>query len=118
MRDKVTEEETSMDAAYIATARGMADYLLTKEHRGPGDTIDAAAYRLQTRFGVPSSLLMRLRHREVKDMLLSNFIALATAYQRATERMERAYAEEKKMAVDTRILRLADFVAGQETQEE
>lgn len=107
-----------MSGAYISEAKSMADFLLSKEHRGPGDTIEAAAYRVQTRFGVPVSTLMRLRHREVKDMLMSNFFALASAYKAATDKMERAYEEERRHAANPQLLRLADFVAGKETQKE
>lgn len=104
--------ECKMSAAYIDNAKGMASWLLHREHRGPGDTIDAAAHRLERRYGVPSALLMRLRHREVKDMLMSNFLALAQAYQSATERMERNLEHEKAMATNAHILRLALTVAG------
>jgi len=103
-------------AAYIGTAKGMADFLLSREHKGPGDTIEAAAYRLQSRFGVPSTVLMRLRHREVKDMLMSNFMALAAAYQSATERVEKAYQHEKSLAINPNVVRLAAFVSGEKTQ--
>lgn len=98
------------------TAKGMAEYLLTREHRGPGDTIEAAAHRIQTKFGVPVALLMRLRHRVVKDMLASNFIDLARAYQAAMEKVDRAYEHEKSLAVDPKIVRLAALVAGEKAE--
>lgn len=114
MSDKrFDREDKKMSTAYISTAKGMADFLLAKEHRGPGDTIEAAAYRVQTKFGVPVTVLMRLRHREVKDMLMSNFMALASAYQSAAAKIDGAYEHEKSMAVDAQIVRLADFVAGE-----
>lgn len=117
MRDKnQSREDKKMSAEYISTAKGMADFLLTREHRGPGDTIEAAAYRLQTRFGVPVTVLMRLRHREVKDMLMSNFMALADAYQRVSQKIDNAYEHEREVAIDPKILRLADFVAGKKTE--
>ncbi|QIG76682.1 hypothetical protein EVC28_058 [Rhizobium phage RHph_I1_23] len=117
MRDKnQSREDKKMSAEYISTAKGMADFLLTREHRGPGDTIEAAAYRLQTRFGVPVTVLMRLRHREVKDMLMSNFMALADAYQKVSQKIDNAYEHEREVAIDPKILRLADFVAGKKTE--
>lgn len=116
MGDKIFDRDNKpMSTAYISEAKGMADFLLAREHRGPGDTIEAAAHRVQNKFGVPSALLMRLRHREVKDMLLSNFASLATAYRRASEKIDRAYEHEREMAVDPKILRLADFVSGQKS---
>lgn len=115
MRDKIYEPESKMSAAYIYQAKDMAGWLLSREHRGPGDTIDAAAHRLERKYGVPSALLLRLRHREVTDMLMSNFMRLAQAYQAATERMERALEHEKALAVDPRLLRLVNIVAGTES---
>jgi hypothetical protein len=112
VRDKKQGWENKMSASYITAAKEMASFLLAREHRGPGDTIDAAAHRIQTRYGVPCAVLMRLRHREVKDMLLSNFMALAVAYHAACARVDRAYEVERSNAVNPKVLRLADFVAG------
>ncbi len=105
-----------MSVAYISEAKGMANFLLSREHKGPGDTIEAAASRVQRKFGVPSSVLLRLRHREVKDMLMSNFLALAGAYKAAKSKMERAYEHEREVAVDPKILWLADLVAGKKDE--
>ncbi|ASP84144.1 hypothetical protein CN221_11265 [Sinorhizobium meliloti] len=117
MRDKISDKESkTMSTAYISSAKGMAQFLLAKEHRGPGDTIEAAAARLQRKLKVPSSILMRLRHREVKDMLMSNFLALANAYSKACEKLDEAYEKERKFAVDPNILRLAALVAGKEDE--
>lgn len=117
MGDKGFDRENKkMGTAYISDAKNMADYLLAREHRGPGDTIEAAAYRVQSKFGVPSSVLMRLRHREVKDMLMSNFMALAQAYRAASDRIDKAYEKEREAAVDPKILRIADFVAGKKNE--
>lgn len=119
MRDKIFgRENKTMSTAYIGTAKGMADFLLSREHNGPGDTIEAAAFRVQTKFGVPVPVLMRLRHRDVKDMLLSNFMALANAYRAATDKLDKAYEHEKSMAIDPKILRLAAAVAGETLEEE
>lgn len=105
-------------SAYVSEAKEMANWLLKREHRGPGDTIEAAAYRLQTKYGLPVALLMRLRHREVKDMLISSFVAISSAYQAATDRMGKAYEHERAMAANPRVVRLADFVAGAGSQDQ
>jgi len=121
LRDKTRTKESKMSDAYITTAKGMADYLLAREHRGPGDTIEAAAHRLQTKFGVSVKTLMRLRHRDVKDMLMSSYFPLAAAYdayKNACSKMDEAYERERAKAIDPNILRLADFVAGRKIQEE
>lgn len=57
-----------------------------------------------------------MRNRVVNDMLLSNFMAIATGYIKATERVEKAYAHEKSLAVNPTILRLANIVAGEESE--
>lgn len=105
-----------MSVAYITDAKAMAEHLLFLEFRGPGDTIEAAAHRSQTKHGVPASILLRLRNRVVNDMLMSNFMALASAYVKANERVEKAYQHEKSMAVNPKILRLANLVAGEESE--
>ena len=114
MRDRFNETENTMSVAYITEAKTMARFLLKREHRGPGDTIEAASHRLQTKFKVPASIIMRLWNRPVKDMLLSNFMSLATAYIKANPRVEKAYEHEKALAVNPTILRLAAALAGEE----
>lgn len=116
MRDKSSVRESKMSVAYVNEAKGMATFLLRKEFRGPGDTIEAAATRTETKYRVPASFLLRLRNRAVKDMLVSNFMALATAYLKATEAVDRAYEHEKSLAVNPAILRLAALVAGEKTE--
>jgi hypothetical protein len=119
MRDRFNETENTMSVAYITGAKTMARFLLKREHRGPGDTIEAASHRLQTKFKVPASIIMRLWNRPVNDMLLSNFVALAVAYMKAkyataSEKIEKAYEDEKALAVNPTILRLAAALAGEE----
>ena len=98
--------------------------LLASEFRGPGDTLEAAAYRNQAKYGLPAPTSLRLWNREVTDMLLSSFAPVFGAYlswkdkaNKAADRMEHAYEEERNSAVDPRLLRLADALAGKETQE-
>ncbi len=116
--DKRYDREDKMHAAYINDAKAMVEYLLTREHRGPGDTIAAAAHRIQTREGIPSTILMRLRHRPMKDMMMSNFVALAAAYRKTIDRIDRAYEHEKSLANNPKILRLADLVVGKASKSE
>lgn len=121
MRDKSSVKESKMSDAYIMKAKGMAEELLTWEHRGPGDTIEAAAHRLQTRLRVPAATLLRLRNRKVTDMLMSSFFPLASAYakyQAACAKMDAAYKEERALATDPKMAWLADFIAGSETETE
>lgn len=104
----------------------MSGFLLDHEFRGPGDTIEAAAYRIQSRYGVPVHTTLRLRQsREIKDMFVSSFVPVLNAYlavkdkmESAATRMERAYEEERNRAVDPRLRRMAAAIAGKETQKE
>jgi hypothetical protein len=90
MGDKIRAAESKMSCVdAIGEARRMSDYLLHREFRGPGDTIEAAAYRVEQRWGAPATIIQRLRHRDVTDMLLSNWWRLRAAYQAACEAQER-----------------------------
>jgi hypothetical protein len=115
--------KTVMSMEAITTVKEMNSFLLAKEFRGPGDTIEAAAYRLQTRYGIPVAITMRLRRTDVKDMFLSSFFPILNAYlavkgkmEAAAERMEQAYEEKRDSAVDPRILRLSDYIAGRKEE--
>ena len=110
-------DNKSMSMSFTTSdAKDMGRFILKKEYRGPGDTIESAAYRVQTKLGVPATLLLRLWNRDVNDMLLSNFAAVANAYVAVKARVDRGYEHERSLAVDTKILRLADFVAGKKNQ--
>lgn len=105
----------------IAEARHMSNYLLQREFRGPGDTIEAAAYRVERKWGVPSSLIDRLRIREVNDMLLSNWVKLKAAYEAACQQVERQAQHQQELAKDaganaasSRLYKMAARLGGQE----
>ncbi len=111
--------------AMVAAAKRMNRELLADEFRGPGDTLEAAAYRLQTKRGVPIATTLRLWNRDVTDMLVSSFAPVLNAYfamkglaNQAADRMEQAYEEERNLAVDPRLLRLADALAGKKVERE
>lgn len=121
---KPNEGKEKMDQmVLVGAAKRMSRDLLNSEYRGPGDTLEAAAYRLQTKMGVPASTTMRLWNREVTDMLVSSFapvlnawLALKNKANRAADRMEQTYETQRDSALDSRILGLADFVAGFEAK--
>lgn len=113
-----------MSTDAVMEAKRMNGFLLAREHRGPGDTIEAAAYRLETRYGIPVAITMRLRNREVKDMFVSSFMPILNAYLAATkkieataERMEDAYEKKRVVAANPTLVRLADFVAGRKKED-
>ena len=109
-----------MDATMmISEAVMMNREMIKAEYRGPGDTIEAAAGRLEIKFGLPFSTAMRLWNRDVTDMLVSSFAPVLNAYlawsnkmDRAAERMEAQYEEKRTAAANSVLVRLADFIAG------
>lgn len=101
-------------------AKRMSQELLQREHRGPGDTIEAAAYRLQTKHGCDASIILQGWQREPRDMLVSRWMSLFQAHSAAfAASAEAAYEERRKNTdVDSHpiLVRLADFVAGRKDE--
>ena len=97
-----------------ASANDMSSKLLAQEFRGPGGTLESAAYRLQTKFGVDASVILQGWRREIADMKASRWIALFAAFHASgLAKLEAAYADERSLHADASPLaRLADFVAG------
>lgn len=114
MSDKPFERRDKMSAEYVMESKRMADFILHKVHRGPGDTVDAAMHRAERLYGVPANWLHRLRYREIKDMPMSAFAALAHAYRAASQAADKAYEAERKLADErgSKVVWLADLVAG------
>lgn len=113
-----------MDATLlIDETRRMSREMLMAEFRGAGDTIEAAAFRLQTKFGVPVATTMRLWNREINDMLVSSLAPVLNAYlawsgkmERAADKMEARYEEKRTAAANSVLVRFADFVAGRKKE--
>lgn len=101
MRDKPNVRGDKMSAVdgSIAEARGWADYLLRKEG-GIGDKLTWAAHQAELKYGAPASIMLRLRNREVTDMLLSNWIRLKAAYEAASLQVERQAQHQQQLAKD------------------
>lgn len=103
------------------TARKMANELLSQEFKGRGDTFESAFFRLQTKYGVSASLMDRLtsRCREINDMKLSSFAAIAGAYQKACARVEANIEHEKATHEHYSIVNsVADIAIGQKEETE
>lgn len=112
-----------MSTDAVGELKHMNGFLLAREHKGPGDTIEAAAYRLQTRYGIPVATTLRLRNRDVRDMFVSSALPIVNAYlavtrkiEAAADRMERSYEEKRTLAADTGLARLADRIAGRKEE--
>lgn len=111
--------------AMVAEAKRMSSEMLSHEYRGPGDTIEAAAYRLQTKRGVPVATTLRLWNRDVTDMLVSSFAPVFSAYlafsnkmDDAAAKMEANYEEKRARSAHPGLVRLADFIAGRKEEAE
>lgn len=115
MSDKGFEGTDKMSVEFVNESRRMADFILHKAHRGPGDTVDAAMHRAERLWGVPAAWLHRLRyrHESLNDMPASVFAGLLNAYHAASTSAERTYeTERQKHEPNSRLVRFTDFVAG------
>jgi hypothetical protein len=99
------------------SAKRMASDLLGKHFRGPGDTIEAASFRVQDQYRVDANIIMQGWNREPRAMLTHRWLPLFHAWVAAGfARAEAAYDEERTLHDDTSALvRLADLVAGKKT---
>jgi hypothetical protein len=119
MSDKGLVGVFKMSAAVVIEAKTMADFILHRVHRGPGDTVDAAMHRAERLYGVPSEWLHRLRYRDLKDVPGSVLLTLFNAYRAASDHAERAYQKERQNHdAHSALVGLADLVAGKEAQKE
>lgn len=96
------------------SARQMARDLLRKHHQGPGDTIEAAAARVEKKYSVEASVVMQGWNREPRGMLAHRWIPLFQAWCAAGfAKADEAYDRERSLHEDNSPLaRLADLVAG------
>lgn len=62
-------EATFDEGKRVDQAAKWAEALVCKVHRGPGDSVEAAMYRAETKFGIPYGTLWALRYRKPKAML-------------------------------------------------
>lgn len=98
----------------------MATDLLHKEFRGPSDTIEAAAHRIQETYGADANTIMQGWNREPRGMLTHRWLPLFYAWMAAGfAAADAAYDEERKHHNDaSALVRLADLVAGKKAQKE
>lgn len=76
------------DLSVVDEAATWADLLVKREHRGPGDTIDAARLRAARKYHVPEQALWSLRYRRPKDIAGSIYRTLQRAVAAECERQE------------------------------
>ena len=82
------EQKKMTDLSVVDDAVNWADLLVRREHRGPGDTIDAARLRAARKHHVPERTLWALRYRRPKDLLASVYLKIKLAYEAECERQE------------------------------
>lgn len=86
-------EEQMTDAAFVDQAAGWAKHLTQREARGPGD-MENAWHRLEARYGVPWRAFWALRYRKPRDITVSLYHRLHSAYVAECERQQRLLAHE------------------------
>ncbi len=84
--------------AVVDDAARWADALLQRAYRGPGDTIEAASYRAEQKYGVPAQTFWSLRYRKPKDILASVYLTLKAAYEAECGRQEARLRHELELA--------------------
>ena len=100
MSGKGPEGSDKMSVDFVIESKRMADVILRKAHRGPGDTVDAAMHRAERLYGAPAAWLHRLRYRDrdLNDVPASVFFSIFKAYRAVCEAGERAYCAERNEA--------------------
>jgi hypothetical protein len=92
------EQEVYDGEAVVNDAAGWAEALLQRTYRGPGDTIEAATYRAEQKYGVPAQTFWALRYRKPKDILASIYRTLEAAYEAECGRQEARLRHELEVA--------------------
>ena len=97
-KKSLREEQKVFDATAVDDAAKWADALMHRTYRGPGDTIEAARYRAEQRYGVPAQVFWALRYRRPKDILASVYLRLRAAYEAECEQQENRLRHELEIA--------------------
>lgn len=93
----LVEQKEMTDMTAVDEAASWADLIVRREHRGPGDTLDAARHRAARKHKVPEQALWSLRYRRPKDLAASIYRSLYRAYVAETKSMEAKIAENLKI---------------------
>ena len=100
------------DMSVVDEAATWADLLVRREHRGPGDTIDAARARAARKHKLPEQALWALRYRKPKriwaDLYKKLEMAVAAEIQSQEARLAHEIAITKAIAVSASGLALVD----------
>ena len=92
------EQEVSDATATVESAASWAEALLQRTYRGPGDTIEAASYRAEQKYGVPATTFWALRYRKPSSILAHVYLRLKAAYDAECGRQEARLRHELELA--------------------
>jgi len=92
------------DCTVVDVAAGWADWLVRREHQGPGDTVEAARLRAARKHKLPERLLWSLRYRKPKRIWADLYVKLQEAVAAEIQRQEDALEHEIEI---TRARRLS-----------
>ena len=82
------------DLSVVDEAASWADMLVRREHRGPGDTIDAARQRAARKHKLPEQVLWALRYRKPKRIWADLYKKLELAVAAEIQSQEARLAHE------------------------
>lgn len=104
------------DLSVVDEAASWADMLVRREHRGPGDTIDAARQRAARKHKLPEQVLWALRYRKPKriwaDLYKQLELAVAAEIQSQEARLAHELAITKSLpATASRLALIAETEA-------
>lgn len=88
VRKKNLQDQGMTDAAFLDEATGWARRLTQVEARGPGD-LENAWRRLEHKHGIPWRTFWSLRYRPPRDLAVSIYHRLRSAYEAECERQIR-----------------------------
>lgn len=89
------------DMSVVDEAATWADLLVRREHRGPGDTIDAARQRAARKHKLPEQVLWSLRYRKPKRIWADLYKRLEHAVAAEIQSQEARLAHE--LAITKRL---------------
>jgi len=87
-----------MSETYVSQAQGWAEFLVRKEYRGPGDTLDAAMARCERKHQISRSVLWGLRYRPPRDLMVSLYMRLRDAYEAELAKLDQRLEDEIRKA--------------------
>lgn len=117
MSKKFCREESMSAAAIIDEARTIANDLILRESRGPGD-MPRAMERLERQYGIPASTFFTLRYRNPKRIWADVYLQLRAAHDDFRARQLRQLQHDiditrAKAGHRTNSIRAAEAVANE-----